>query len=475
MRAVTSVFAAVVAGALAVGAPAAAAAPRARPTATPIEHFVFLMQAGRTFDSYFGTYPGADGLPAGACQPLAPAQPRLGCVRPFVARGAAPQAITTSALIAARQYDGGRMDGFVAAYRQRHVDVRSVMGYYDQTALPFYWTVAQHYVLFDHFFSSALCCSRTNLSYWVAAAPPPAGGSGGVVPSGQHPGTGPAPAYGPGQQQLTIFDRLQAAGISWKFYVQGYRGGTGGRPAAAASTASQAARIPLLSYRRFTDNPALSTHIVGLDQYYQDAASGTLPAVAFIVGSPGDNERSPRTIAAGQTLVRSLVTQLMESRDWDSSALLWSYDGSGGLYDHVAPPPSASGPLGFRVPALLVSAYARRGQVNHTVLSYASALRFIEQNWGLRPLTQEDSAAASLDSAFDFSAGPRPPDITAPASAAAGQQPLPATVPVGLVYLLYGCAAAVAAALVLLAQRQGAARRRVPAPRHAEPKGVPET
>ncbi len=412
VTALAAVIAASVAGALAVGAPAAAAPLRAtaaprltavhRPTATPIQHFIFLMQAGRTFDSYFGTYPGADGLPAGACQPLALARPRRGCVRPFMLRGKPPQTISTSAIVAARQYDGARMDGFVAAYRQRHVDGRSVMGYYDRTALPFYWTVARDYVLFDQFFSSALCCARTNLSDWVAAGPPPGG-------------TGQVPAYGPGQQQLTIFDRLQAAGISWKFYVQGYKAHR-----RAVGAASQAARVPLLSYRRFADNPALSSHIVGLGQYYQDAASGTLPAVAFIVGSPADNERSARTIAAGQGLVRSLMTQLMESRDWDSSALLWSYDGSGGLYDHVAPPLTASGPLGFRVPALLVSAYARRGQVNHTVLSYASAV----------------SAA--------------------------------------LIYLLYGSAVAVAAALTLFAQRPVlAARRRRVTLRRADQTGVP--
>jgi phospholipase C len=446
-----AMIAAIVAGALAVGAPAAAAAPQQRRTATPIRHFVFLMQAGRTFDSYFGTYPGADGLSAGTCQPLVPGQPRDGCVRPFLEGGKPPPAIETSALIAARQYDSGRMDGFVSAYRERQVDGRSVMGYYDQTALPFYWTVAHDYVLFDHFFSAALCCARTNLSYWVAAAPPP-----GATGQGLQRGS-------PGQ--ATIFDRLQAAGVSWKFYVQGYRGSAGG--------ASQAARVPLLSYSRFADNPVLSSHIVGLDQYYQDAASGTLPAVSFIVGAPADNERSPRTIAAGQSLVRSLVTQLMESRDWDSSALLWSYDGSGGMYDHVAPPRSGSGPLGFRVPALLVSAYARRGQVNHTVLSYASALRFIEQNWDLAPLTQQDGSAASLDSAFDFSAGPRPPDIIAPVASTSAALPRAQPVPVLLIYLLYGSPGALTVALVLLAQRPTPTARRRPAMRRPEQREVP--
>ena len=104
-----------------------------------------------------------------------------------------------------------------------------------------------------------------------------------------------------------------------------------------------------------------------------------------------------------------MTTQLMESRYWDSSALMWSYDGSGGWFDGVRPPTVGGQPLGFRVPALLVSAYARKGQVNHTVLDYTSALKFIEQNWGLAPLTALDAHANSLSSAFNFASGPRPP------------------------------------------------------------------
>jgi phospholipase C len=455
-------LAALVASALAVGAPAAAAQGQQRTTATPIKHFVFLMQAGHTFDNYFGTYPKADGLPAHACQPVVVGQPRHGCVRPFAVRGALLPALVASPAMIARQYDKGRMDGFVAAYHQQHLDGRSAMGYYDQAELPFYWTVARDYVLFDHFFSSSLLGTRANMSYWVAAAPPPVG-------------TGQALQVGYARQP-TIFDRLQGAGVSWKFYVQGYGSR---RSQVPTSTGSQAARATLLNYARFARNRALSMHIVGLDQYYRDAAAGTLPAVAFIVSSASDNERSARTILAGQNLVRNLVTQLMLSRDWDSSAFMWTYDGSGGQYDHLTPPRAGSGMLGLRVPALLVSAFARRGQVNHAVLSDASALRFIEQNWHLAPLTRLDASAASLNSAFDFSAAPRPADIIAPVrSSPATAQLHRKTVPVALVYVLYGTAAGIA--LVFLAglpafadlRRRRAGRRG--ADRRTEDSGVPQ-
>jgi phospholipase C len=115
---------------------------------------------------------------------------------------------------------------------------------------------------------------------------------------------------------------------------------------------------------------------------------------------------------------------------------MWSYDGSGGWYDHVRPPAGR----GLRVPALLVSPYARRSQVNHRVLDYTSALRFIEQNWGVDPLTQRDTEATSIASAFDFSAPPRRAEVI-PAGGAKEHPPLVRT---GIIYWFYGTATVLA-------------------------------
>jgi len=211
--------------------------------------------------------------------------------------------------------------------------------------------------------------------------------------------------------------------------------------------------VPLVDFRRFTHDPALAGHIVGLDQYYRDLRAGTLPAVAYVASSSGDDERSAPSIPAGQSLVGTMVTQLMLSRYWGSSAFMWSYDGSGGWFDGVRPPRAGTATLGLRVPALLISAYARKGQVNHTVLDYTSALKFIEQNWRLAPLASRDAQANSLTSAFDFAAGPRPA-ILLRAGAATGFDAFPVVHPlthrqVTAVYLLYGGAAA--ASILLLA------------------------
>ncbi|MFF4504127.1 alkaline phosphatase family protein [Streptomyces sp. NPDC001401] len=411
---------------LALLTPAAAARAGSDPgPRTPIHHFVYLMQGGRTFDNYFGTFPGADGLPAGTCQLRSVQDHSQGCVRPFALHGTVPAPLSPTRSIIGNQLDRGRMDGFVSAYTRQGRDGSTAMGHYDGRDLPFSWAAAQHGALFDRFFSAAPYGAATERSYWVSAAPAP--GSGDKVPAG---------GYG---DRPTIFDRLQQAGVSWKFYVEGYRPQETFRTAGS----TQPVRVPLLGYARFVDDPALRGHIVGLGQYYRDLDNGTLPSVAYIATN-GSAERSARSIPAGQHLIRNLATQLAVSHYWDSSALLWTYDGSGGWYDHVAPPRATDGPRGLRVPAVLLSPYARQGHVDHAVLDSAGALRFVEDNWRLKPLTRRDAIAASIAGAFDFGHGPRAPQVL---PAVRARHPV-GRIDSPLVYGIYGTAVS---AVVLLA------------------------
>jgi phospholipase C len=367
--------------------------------------------------------------------------PAGGCVRPYLLDNAARAPLGANNTIIANQYDGGKMDGFVAAYQRQGRDGATAMGYYDGRKLPYYWGVAGSYVLFDHFFASALYGIRNNRSYWVSAQPAP--NSTGRIQAG---------GYG---NMLTIFDRLQAAHVSWKFYVQDYNRAQTYQSAFPGNPETQTARVPLVNFFRFTHDPALASHIVGLDQYYRDLAAGTLPAVGYVATSSGDDERTAQSITAGQSLLRTMITQLMQSRYWSSSGLMWSYDGSGGWFDSARPPRIGGTTLGLRVPALLVSAYARKGQVNHAVLDYTSALKFIEENWRLAPLTSRDAHANSIASAFDFAAGPRPPVILR-SGLASGIDAFPVAQPpsahqVRIIYILYGGAAAVGVLLLVIA------------------------
>jgi phospholipase C len=411
---------------------AAATVPPAAQTSTPIQHFIFLMQGNRSFDNYFGTYPGAAGIPANVCQKRVITNPAAGCVKPFALHGKAPAALGAGAEELQKQYNKGAMDGFVAAYQDEGRDGTSAMGYYDQRDLPIYWDLASRYVLFDHFFSSTNDGELANRSYWVASKAAPAG-------------TGPQlnAAYA---QEATIFDRLQAANISWKFYVQGYDPNQTFRTNSRATPTTQPVRVPLLNYARFVDNPALKSHIVDMSQYYKDLDAGTLPAVAYMASS-GPSERSARSIASGQKLVADLIGNLMLSKSWNSSAFLMSYDGSGGWYDHVTPPQVDKNGYGMRVPALLVSPYARPGRIDNTVLDYTSALAFIEKNWRVAPLATRDATAKSITSAFDFQTSPRLPQVNFGQPAVAK----PPLVSVAVVYWCYGGALLLVVGLVVFA------------------------
>ena len=432
----------------AAGAPRAAArrtAFRAVPaTATPIQHFIVLMQENHTFDNYFGTYPGADGIPLDVQMPIDPDDPQGDYVEPFFLGDSVVEGLLYTTQAFDDVYRRGAMNGFAAAGPGRRAsDV--ALGYYDRRILPFYWNVAEEFVLFDRLFSSFRRGSVANHMYWVAGVAGVAGGEDRVASAGV-------------QDVETIFDRLDAKELSWKFYVQNYD------PAITYRTileyrpnrAAQVKWVPLLQMDRFIDDPRLARHIVPLDEYFDDLANDQLPAVSYIVPS-GASEHPPGSIQAGQRFVRSLITALMRSAAWDRSAFSWAYDDWGGFYDHVSPPQVDDFGYGFRVPALLVSPYARRGFIDNTTLDFTSYLKFIETNWGLDPLAERDASANDLTSAFDFSQPPRPPVLLTSEVA----RPEKEDTNSGVIYGLYGVSAGVAAltALGIAASRYAGSAR----------------
>ena len=362
-------------------------------TTTPIKHFVVLMQENHTFDNYFGTYPGADGFPDGLQMLVNPQNPDAGYVEPWHIGMSSIADLGHSAAIFEEQYNDGQMDGFIAALNKRKQDGRIAMGYYDDRDIPYYWNLADNYVLFDRFFSSTKDGSFSNHMYWVA-------------------GTSPVAERGNELSAVlenvpTIFDRLEEADISWKFYVENYDPSITYRNLGdVGNRASQVVWVPLLNFDRFLDDPELSSHIVDLSQYYTDLREGTLPAVAYIIPS-GASEHPPQYPASGQRFVRTLIQELMRSSAWDSSAFLLLYDDWGGWYDHVSPPQVDEFGYGFRVPGLLVSPYARTGYVDSTMLDFTSVLKFIEENWNVDPLATRDAEANNILSAFDFTQPPR--------------------------------------------------------------------
>jgi len=387
-------LAVIIAGNLSFTAEAASPSQEHQPS-TPIEHLVVVMQENHTFDNYFGTYPGVDGIPAGTKMPVDPNNPALGDVVPWHIGNATITDISHSASTFRDQYDNGKMDGFISALNSRNQDGKLAMGYYDGQDIPYYWNLADNYVLFDQFFSSARDGSFANHMYWVA----------GVSPE--------APKGGKLSDVLadipTIFDRLQAAGVSWKFYVQNYDPTITYRDVGSrGNRESQVIWVPLLNFDRFIDDPTLSSHIVDLRQYYIDLHNNALPSVAYIVPS-GASEHPPSSIASGQRFVKAIIQELMRSSAWDSSAFILAYDDWGGWYDHVTPIQVDQHGYGLHVPVILVSPYAKSGYIDHSTLDFTSILKFIEQNWNIAPLAERDTNANNFLSAFDFNQTPHLP------------------------------------------------------------------
>jgi phospholipase C len=166
--------------------------------------------------------------------------------------------------------------------------------------------------------------------------------------------------------------------------------------------------------------------VAPLQDFFTAARTGTLPAVSWIAPAQAVSEHPPALVSAGQAYVTSLINAVMRSKDWSSTAIFLSWDDWGGFYDHVRPPRVDAQGYGLRVPGLVISPYARRGFVDHQVLSHDAYLKFIEDDFlggaridpktdgrpDPRPDVRENAAVlGDLTQDFDFTQKPRPPLI----------------------------------------------------------------
>ncbi len=430
-----------------------------------IKHVIVIQQENRSFDSYFGTYPGADGLTGTACVP----DPRNGtCVKPYPdhadVNGGGPHGQTN----ATADVDGGKMDGFVGqalAGKRGCTDptnpactnsaVPDVMGYHTQSDIPNYWTYAQDFVLQDHMFEpnaswslpshlflvsewSAHCTQHDNPSSCVNAlqnpGTPTKAGLVGTPPSTAPPATGkggktrsPSPIYA--WTDLTYL--LHKNNVSWGYYVvAGTEPDCENDQAVSCAPVKQNAKTPgiwnPLPYFDTVKADGQEGDIQSVDDFYAQAAKGTLPAVSWVVPSGEVSEHPPGPVSYGQSYVTSLINAVMRGPDWNSTAIFLAWDDWGGFYDHVPPPTVDSDGYGLRVPAIVISPYARTGYLDHQTLSFDAYDKFIEDDFlggqridphtdgrpDPRPDVRENATIlGDLVSDFDFTREPRPPVI----------------------------------------------------------------
>ena len=419
-----------------------------------IRHVVVVMQENRSFDSYFGTYPGANGLPQRdgkftVCSP----DPRTHvCVHPYHDTLNRNTAGPHEHLDAMRDIDGGKMDGFIREARRGLVagcernpdapicslgaDKPDVMGYHDAHEIPNYWDYARHFVLMDHMFEPATSWSLPAhlfmVSEWSARchqqgdpmscinarenpiAPPD-------EPQNQ---TGQKPDYA--WTDLTyLMHRHQ---VPWRYYVF-----KGAQPdcdddGMVCKKVWQSANTPgiwnpLPWFDTVKQDDQLK-NIQPMRSFFKAAKHGKLAAISWLTPNNRVSEHPPALITRGQTYVTSVINAVMRSPDWSSTAIFLAWDDWGGFYDHVVPPRVDQNGYGLRVPALVISPYARQGFIDHQTASLDGITKFIEDDFlgsarldpktdgrpDPRPDVREDfPQAGDLTLDFDFRQKPRRP------------------------------------------------------------------
>jgi phospholipase C len=401
-----------------------------------IQHVVVIMQENRSFDSYFGTFPGADGIPmmGGAPAVCAP-DPELGsCVRPYHDSADKNHGGPHRALDASLDIDGGRMDGFIPQAEGRMRGPTDVMGYHDQREIPNYWAYATNFVLQDHMFEPNASWSLPEhlfmVSEWSARCSqvdnPMSCANSLDDPQRLRGSTPPNYAW----TDLTYL--LHKNTVSWKYYVA-----EGTQPdcddddmtcAPKPQTVGTPEIWNPLPFFTTVDQDGGLGNIQTLDHFFADVQAGTLPAVSWVVPNGDVSEHAPALVSAGQAYVTGLINTIMQSPLWSSTAIFLSWDDWGGFYDHVTPPTVDVNGYGLRVPGLVISPYARRGFIDHQTLSFDAYVKFIEDDFlqsqridphtdgrpDPRPTVREEfPVLGDLTQDFDFNQAPRPPLVLA--------------------------------------------------------------
>lgn len=435
--------------AFAADPPANGAAPGGNPAGNinVIQHVIFIVKENRSFDNMFGAFPGANGathatISTGAVIPLG--------LHPDVMNRDVDHLWNSEHT----GVDNGKMDRFDLIPEANENNDYLGETQMNQTVIPNYWLYAGNYVLADNMYSSLAGPSLPNHLYTIAAQ------SGGVynLPS-RAPGTQnwqvswgcDAPSYetvpvvsatGVVTQQFPCFDfttlgdELTSAGVSWLYYAPTYN--TLGYSFNTYDT---------INHIRNTS--AWATYDVPNTQFLTDVAAGKLPAVSWLIAGGVESEHPPNSMCEGENWTVQQVNAILQSSTYrNNTAIFLTWDDFGGFYDHVVPPVVDGLGLGPRVPMLIISPYAKKGStgsglISHTQYEFSSVLKFIEEDFGLSPLSTRDADANDTTDSFDFTQSPRAPQIltarTCPLASQLtetfGGQPLGITTPISPIFL----------------------------------------
>ena len=414
-----------------------------------IKHVIVIMQENRSFDTYFGTFPGADGIPMKNGVPtVCVNDPHTNqCVKPFHDPQDLNHGGPHGAVNAIADIDNGRMDGFIGQALKGKGSCNTpndpacsgngqtdVMGYHDAREIPNYWAYAENFVLQDHMFEPNASWSLPShlfmVSAWSATCSK-AGDPQSCVSNIVGPvNINKANRYTADYAWTDLTYLLHKANVSWAYYVAPGTQPDCADDAASCAPVKQGPKTPgiwnpLPDFDTVKQDGQLS-NIQSVNNFYTAAKNGTLPAVSWLAPSNKDSEHPPALVSKGQAYVTGLVNAVMQGPDWSSTAIFLSWDDWGGFYDHVVPPEVDQSGYGLRVPGIVISPYARKGFIDHQTLSFDAYLKFIEDDFlnsqrldpatdgrpDPRPDVREDaSILGNLLADFDFSQSPRPPMV----------------------------------------------------------------
>jgi phospholipase C len=396
-----------------------------------IQHVIIIMQENRSFDNYFGTYPGADGIPMDLH-----GNPTVYNIDPITGQKVYPFHDTSvvnfdglhSFGAAVADINGGKMDKFLAQARERQEEqgvdlavVPDVMGYHTANEIPNYWAYAQNFVLQDHMFSPVLSWSLPSheflVSGWAATCSDPNNPMSCVNDVAQ-PHVTVSKDNTPLFAWTDLTYLLSQNDVSWAYYFP-----KGGSAADPDDQAGLAFWNPLPHFTDVHQDDQLG-NVRDSSLYFQAAANGTLPSISWVMPNQQESDHPVSGILTGQAWVTSVVNAAMQGPDWSSTAIFVSWDEWGGFYDNVAPPVVDSNGYGLRVPGLVISPWVKAGTIDHQTLSFDAYTKFIEDDFlggqrldpatdgrpDPRPDVREDaSELGDLASEFEFSQTPLPP------------------------------------------------------------------
>jgi phospholipase C len=374
-----------------------------------LQHVIIINHENRSFDHYFGTFPGADGIPndGGVPTVCSTVPDGGGCQPPYHDRedrnGGGPH----SAAAFQTCFAGGQMNGFVASAENGTTGActtpgdpncllggpLTVMGYHDDGEIPNYWAYAKAFTLQDHMFEPVASYSLPDhlfmVSAWSATCTPandPTTCANDLVNPGNaaHVGTASSMPEPPNPEfaWTDVTYLLHKNGVSWRYYLASGKEPDCEDGQMTCDAGEQHYLYPgywnVLPWFDDVTADGEIGNITDTTKLFTDISGGTLSSVSWVIPSDELSEHPTALVSTGQAYVTTVVNAVMQSPYWDTTVIFITWDDWGGFYDHVVPPVVDANGYGFRVPGLVVSPWVKPGVVDHTVYSQDAYLRLIE-------------------------------------------------------------------------------------------------